>query len=87
MTEYSKYQSSLENEKKIIQDLTQASNPLSAKVAKENLALTDYIKSQPRQKYDSDITEIIEIVRILNNMAPIRMPIYNFNINHKIFHS
>ena len=81
MTEYSKYQSSLENEKMVIQDLTQASNPLSAKVAKENLALTDYIKSQPRQKYDSDITEIIEIVRILNNMAPIRMPEYNFNID------
>ncbi len=81
MTEYSKYQSSLEKDKKVSMDWLQTSNPLSAKVQKSDLALSDYTKTLPRQKYDQDISEIIEIVRILNNMAPIRMPEYNFNVD------
>ena len=81
MTDYSKFKTSIENEKKATQDLLQSSNPMSAKVSESDIALTDYTQSIPRQKFDSDITEIIEIVRILNNMAPIRMPEYNFNLD------
>lgn len=81
MKKYSSYQSSLENEKRVMMDLTQASNPLSAKAEHTELALSDYTKSLPRQKYDQDMAEIMEIVRILNNMAPIRMPEYNFNVD------
>ena len=81
MSEYSKYKTSIENEKRVTMDMPQSSNPLSAKIGKSNVALTDYTKSMPRQQFDEDIAEIIEIVRILNNMAPIRMPEYNFNLD------
>ena len=81
MTDYSKFKTSIENEKNATQELLQSSNPMSAKVSESEIALTDYTQSIPRQKFDSDITEIIEIVRILNNMAPIRMPEYNFNLD------
>lgn len=80
MTEYSKYQSSLKKDQKMSLDWLQTSNPLSAKVQKSDLALSDYTKTLPRQKYDQDISEIVEIVRILNNLAPVRMPEYNFNV-------
>lgn len=56
------------------------SNPLEAKVS-NNTNLTDYSQELPRPKYDKDSSEIIEIVRILNNMAPISMPEYNFNLD------
>lgn len=59
----------------------QLSNPLGAKNSTTGIALTNYSQELPRPKYDKDITEIIEIVRVLNNLAPIRMPIYNFNID------
>lgn len=81
MTEYSKYKSSVENEKIMTTDLSQSSNPLMAKTGKNDLALANYTQSFPRKQYDKDITEILEIVRILNNMAPIRMPEYNFNLD------
>lgn len=54
------------------------SNPLYT--SSEN-ALSDYSQSLPRNTYDNDMAEILEVVRILNNMAPIRMPVYNFNVN------
>ena len=81
MTEYQRFKQSIENEKRITKDLYQYSNPLTAKSSDSDLALSDYTQSTPRQKYDKDITEIIEVVRILNNMAPVRMPEYNFNLN------
>jgi len=81
MTDFSKFRTSIENEKRIAKELYQSSNPLSAKISNSDIALSDYSQSIPRQQYDKDITEIIEIVRILNNMAPIRMPEYNFNID------
>lgn len=58
---------------------TEASNPLAEK-KNVSIALTNYSQETNRPKYDNDINEIIEIVRILNNMAPLRMPIYNFNL-------
>ena len=57
----------------------EASNPLVAENA-TNLALTSYSQETNRPKYDKDISEIVEVVRILNNLAPLRMPIYNFNL-------
>jgi len=57
------------------------SNPLVAKTDNYNNMLSDYSQEIPRPKYDKDIADIVEIVRILNNLAPIRMPEYNFNLN------
>ena len=62
-------------------DLFQASNPLSLQVLNNNSALSNYTQSMARPKYDKDIVEIIEIVRILNNLAPLKMPEYNFNLD------
>lgn len=79
MKDFSKYKTSIENEKRILTETSQTSNPMSEK-NENNIILTDYTQSLPRQKYDKDINEIIEVVRILNNLAPLRMPEYNFNI-------
>lgn len=81
MTDYSNFRTSVDNERKLTEDLRQASNPLSAKTGNSDLALSNYTQTFPRQQFDEDISEIIEVVRILNNMAPIRMPEYNFNID------
>ena len=81
MTDYSKFKSSIEKEKKISKDISQLSNPLSSVLQNSNNQLSNYSQSIPRKQYDKDINEIIEIVRVLNNMAPIRMPEYNFNID------
>lgn len=59
----------------------QASNPLRAYADTAKKDLTNYSQTIPRPKYDGDSAQIIEIVRLLNNMAPIRMPEYNFNID------
>jgi hypothetical protein len=79
MTDYSKFKSSIENEKKMIFQKSQSSSPLSSNNGKD-LVLTNYTQTTSRQNYDKDIAEIVEVVRILNNMAPIRMPEYNFNL-------
>ena len=81
MTEYSKYKSSIENEKQLFADFSQTTNPLSVKNSETNIALSEFSQTTSRKNYDKDLNEIIEVVRILNNMAPIRMPIYNFNID------
>lgn len=81
MTDYSKFKTSIENERRLSADYSQASNPLSAKAGSNERALSDYTQAVPRQQFDEDINEIIEVVRILNNMAPVRMPEYNFNID------
>ena len=57
------------------------SNPLKAESQLSANRLSDYSQTTVRPKYDADIAKIIEVVRILNNMAPIRMPEYNFNID------
>lgn len=60
---------------------SEASNPLSAKKQPTKNALSDYNQEIAKPKYDSDIAEIVEVVRLLNNLAPLRMPIYNFNVD------
>jgi len=60
---------------------SQASNPLAANVTSSAKSVGEYKQTISRRGYDKDALEISEIVRILNNMAPIRMPIYNFNID------
>lgn len=59
----------------------QSSNPLVSRANIQQSALNNYSKTVARPKYDEDASEIIEIVRILNNMAPLTMPEYNFNID------
>lgn len=80
MSEYSKFKSSIENERKVASELIQKSNPLTAKIGNSDLALTDYSQSVSRRYHDKDMSDILEVVRILNNLAPVRMPEYNFNI-------
>lgn len=79
MDKFSKFKLSIEHEKNVLKGDIQASNPMSEKV-NSNLLLNDYTQTTPRQKYDQDIAEILETVRILNNMVPIRMPEYSFDI-------
>ena len=80
MSEYLKFKSSIENEKVVSAGLAQKSNPLATKITDSALALTDYSKSLSRRQHDEDLTKMLEVVRILNNLAPIRMPEYIFNI-------
>ena len=81
MSEYIKENKNLNNPNVSGKDFfTEASNPFGTK-DEINLALSNYSQEMNRPKYDKDINEIIEIVRILNNLAPLRMPIYNFNLD------
>ena len=80
MTEHSK-NISLETPDQTCLNIFQASNPMSDKFFNKSSALTDYTQSMARPKYDKDIVDLIEIVRILNNMAPLKMPEYNFNLS------
>lgn len=59
---------------------TISSNPLG-KSNNMDLAITNYSQTVPRNNCDEDLSKLVEVVRILNNMVPIRMPNYNFNIN------
>ncbi len=81
MNNFSKFKASIENEKKVTLGMAQQSNPLSERAENHKNAICDYTQALPRQQYDKDMAEIIEIVRILNNLAPIKMPEYNFNID------
>ena len=55
------------------------SNPLKMKNTKDVSSLENYTQEIIRGDYDKDLIEIVEVVRILNNLAPYRMPVYNFN--------
>lgn len=81
MVDYSKFKTSLENERNIAKDMAQSSNPLAEKAGISERVVCDYTQTLPRQNYDKDMVEIIEIVRILNNMAPVKMPEYCFEID------
>lgn len=84
MKDFFNFKTSIENEKKqASQNSVQFSNPLSARtdLNSEDLALTDYTQTVARPKFDKDIATVVEVVRILNNLAPQRMPVYNFNID------
>ena len=79
MQEYSKENIDIVNITNRNEISSETSNPLAEK-KNSSLALTCFSQEMNRPKYDNDLNEILEIVRILNNLAPIRMPIYNFNI-------
>lgn len=59
----------------------QSSNPMADIKSNPSLALSDYSQSVPKPKYDNDIAQIVETVKLLNNLAPLRMPMYNFNLD------
>ena len=59
----------------------QVSNPIESTVNTSISEITAYSQIMDKPKYDTDIAQIIEVVRILNNVAPISMPEYNFNID------
>ena len=59
----------------------QASDPLKSKTNEPANGLKNYSQTVERPNYDEDIAQILEVVRILNNMAPVRMPEYNFNVD------
>ncbi|MBR2430082.1 hypothetical protein IKB17_01290 [bacterium] len=80
MKEFSEFKLDIEKEKKTVKEDIQSSDPMSDR-ANVDIMLKDYNQTIPRQKHDKDLSEILEIVRILNNMAPIRMPEYSFDIN------
>ena len=61
--------------------LEQTSNPLNSDADATLTELKNYSQTFSRPKYDKDAAHILEIVRILNNMAPLSMPEYNFNID------
>ena len=79
MTDISSYKKSLSEDYKIENNLSRLSNPLSAEYLNDKTGLTNYSQEMPRQKYDKDVAELAETVRLLNNMAPTKMPEYNFN--------
>ena len=79
MTDISSYKKSLSEDYAVENSLSRLSNPLSVEYMNDKTALNNYSQEVPRPKYDKDIEEIAETVRILNNMAPKKMPEYNFN--------
>ena len=82
MNDYSNFKSVIKQEQgNLDSNKVQTSNPLSMKAEIDSIALTDFSQETLRPKYDKDINDIIEVVKILNNLVPIRMPIYNFNID------
>lgn len=82
MEDFSKFRSLVNKERDAISEtFIQSSNPLSKKAEIDSIELTDFSQETPRPKFDKDILDVVEIVKILNNMAPLRMPIYNFNID------
>ena len=79
MADLSNYQKSLSEDYKIENKLSRLSNPLSAEYLNEKVGLSNYSQEMLRPKYDKDVEELAETVRLLNNMAPTKMPEYNFN--------
>lgn len=82
MSDFKNYKASLENEVANSSAGSQTSNPLraSAEVMSDS-ALSEYSQSMQKPNFDRDLSSILEVVRILNNMAPIRMPVYSFNFD------
>lgn len=86
MTDYSKIQANSDLTANQQNPSASFSNPMG--LSSENMP-SGYTQSLPRNTYDSDMAEILEVVRILNNMAPVRMPVYNFNadeINGEVYY-
>lgn len=80
MADYSKIDKKNDITQELGSDLNQFSNPLSQKTGGTDSALEEFSQSLPRSTYDYDMAELLEVVRILNNLAPLRMPVYNFNL-------
>ena len=64
-----------------VEILGQLSNPLKSKSNISNNAISNYSQTVSRPKYDEDIIKVVEVVRILNNLAPLTMPEYCFDAN------
>lgn len=79
MQEFKKNNVDIVNSNSNLEFFNETSNPLAEKNI-NSIALTNFSQEINRPKYDKDLNEIIEIVKLLNNLAPIRMPIYNFNL-------
>lgn len=79
MSDLSKYKQSLTKNYETDISLINQSNPLSVESLNEKTGLSNYNQEIPRPKYDADIQELAETVRLLDNMAPKSMPEYNFN--------
>ena len=62
-------------------DAIQKSNPIQQNKIGSDLMLTNYSQTFSRHQHDEEFSSILEVVRILNNMAPVQMPEYNFNID------
>ena len=60
---------------------SEASNPLKSKFDNSKICLSDYTQEIPRPRFDSDLSSVAELIRVFNNMAPQKMPEYNFNID------
>ena len=82
MTDYSNFNASLRIDRTTIAEyLEQTSNPMYARAEISSLALSDYNQTIPRPKYDKDILEIIEMSRVLNNLAPIKISIPSLKLD------
>lgn len=82
MSNFSNFNARLKiNQKNISEYLEQTSNPLSERTEISSLALSDYNQVVPKPKHDKDILEIIEISRVLNNLAPIKIPVPSFKLD------
>ena len=79
MSDFSQFKAKLKiNQKNISEYLEQASNPLSERAEISTLALSDYNQVVPKPRFDKDALEIVEFARVLNNLAPIRIPVPSF---------
>ena len=77
----SEYKASLKKDIAASSEAAQFSNPMSGGSVPSADGLSSYTKDILRPKHDSDMQEILEAVRVLNNLAPIKMPEYSFNVN------
>ena len=82
MADINQFRASLRIDRKNISEyLEQSSNPLSAEAEAGTLALSNYNQVLPRPKYDKDIFDIIETSRVLNNLAPVKIPMPSFKLD------
>ncbi len=82
MSDFSQFKAKLKiNQKNISEYLEQASNPLSERAEISTLALSDYNQVVPKPRFDKDALEIVEFARVLNNLAPIRIPVPSFRLD------
>ena len=80
MSDFVNKQKNIINKSEEIESFSEISSPLAEKKVSE-MALSNFSQEINRPKYDADLNEIIEVVRILNNLAPLKMPVYNFNVD------